>query len=169
VIYGGADADVLSGQTGDDILYGGSGNDHLDGNEHNDRLCGEAGIDHLDGGSGANTLSGGADRDTYILYNDGTPDKILDFDNGLDRFHIDASTFDGSASFTFFEVWSYPTFYGGSALFWPNVPVFEYVSTTGELWYLGDEYYDGAEVIAYLPKNMSWSPATIDTSDFYFI
>jgi len=61
-----------------------SGANILRGGEGDDRLNGGSRDDILDGRTGANRLRGGADRDTFIIQNDGETDTILDFQNGLD-------------------------------------------------------------------------------------
>ncbi|TSD84456.1 hypothetical protein FFK22_032535 [Mycobacterium sp. KBS0706] len=54
-LYGGDDADTVSGLAGDDALQGGAGDDVLNGGDGNDLLTGEQGSDRLNGGAGIDT------------------------------------------------------------------------------------------------------------------
>ncbi|MCB2076197.1 MAG: sulfatase-like hydrolase/transferase [Novosphingobium sp.] len=73
-IYGGLEADVISGMDGNDYLAGSEGDDTLDGGEGDDRLMGASGIDLLEGGPGNDTLEGGGGPDTL---NGGTGNDML--------------------------------------------------------------------------------------------
>jgi len=66
-LYGGDQADLINGQSGNDIIHGNGGNDYL---------YGYAGNDTLDGGSGADTMTGGIGNDTYIV--DNPSDSIVE-------------------------------------------------------------------------------------------
>ena len=57
-LAGGADNDILQGETGDDIIGGGAGDDLLYGADGKDVLSGNAGDDLLEGGNGADMLFG---------------------------------------------------------------------------------------------------------------
>lgn len=97
---GGFDGDdLLDGRRGNDILFGGKGNDRLiggagadklQGNAGRDLLKGGAGADELDGGRGADRMAGGGGADTFIFGASGR-DRILDFQNDIDRVQLDAS------------------------------------------------------------------------------
>lgn len=67
--------DVIKGRGGDDILLGRSGND---------RIVGGSGLDVLYDGDGRDKLKGGADKDAFVLRDDGDKDVILDYEDGLD-------------------------------------------------------------------------------------
>lgn len=69
-IYGGVNADTLSGAGGDDHINGGDGGDSIDGGD---------GADTIDGGAGADTLTGGAGAD-WFSGNGLSGDSIMDFD-----------------------------------------------------------------------------------------
>ena len=60
-IIGSAQADTLTGNTGDNIIRGLAGNDEINGG---------AGDDTLEGGGGDDALAGGDGADTYIYYYD---------------------------------------------------------------------------------------------------
>jgi Ca2+-binding RTX toxin-like protein len=86
--------DRLNGGPGNDILRGGEGNDTLLGLGGNDTLLGEAGNDTLNGGLGkdrlfgglnSDSLTGGQGHDRFALERGPGRDRILDFQNGLDR------------------------------------------------------------------------------------
>ena len=85
---GGEDDDYLDGSVGNDLIYGDKGDDTLLGGEGYDYLCGGEGDDFLDGGAGANYLCGEKGKDTFVLRIDGGGDRILDFDDGKDRFFL---------------------------------------------------------------------------------
>lgn len=83
--------DDVHGGAGDDTLYGGIGSDLLYGSDGSDILYGDAGNDVLMGGLGQDTLTGGAAADTFkVLSNhlDSYVDTITDFDT-LDGDAID--------------------------------------------------------------------------------
>ena len=95
-LYGGTEADSLSGDAGNDLLYGGDGNDSMAGGADNDTLYGDAGNDSqtadagddvLYGGAGNDTLDGGADNDQ--LYG-GDNDDVLYGGTGNDGLNGDA-------------------------------------------------------------------------------
>lgn len=97
VINGLAGNDTLDGGAGNDRLFGGTGNDSLLGGLGNDLLLGGDGADRLTGGAGNDTLNGGADND---LLRGGVgadrfqfdalsgADRIMDFEDGLDRIRL---------------------------------------------------------------------------------
>ncbi|MBO1352005.1 MAG: putative Ig domain-containing protein [Hormoscilla sp. GUM202] len=97
ILYGGSENDTLIGGNGNDTLYGGSendsligdaGNDILNGGDGIDTLIGGAGNDTLNGGDGIDTLIGGAGNDTFVLARDMGKDTIQDFEDGIDKIHI---------------------------------------------------------------------------------
>lgn len=83
---GNVGANVILGDTGDDVLWGLGGHDALDGGEGNNRLMGGAGFDTLRGGTGNDKIDGGSGADVvYVGYgNDtligGTGRDVIRFD-----------------------------------------------------------------------------------------
>jgi Ca2+-binding RTX toxin-like protein len=75
-------ADVVTGNGGDDAVNGGGGDDFLDGGDGDDSLNGEAGEDTLAGGSGDDTLDGEEGDDTL---DGGAGDDILLGGDGNDE------------------------------------------------------------------------------------
>ena len=80
-IYQDPDANLLSGESGDDRLHGASGADALDGGSGSDTLTGGAGADTLDAGaigspSGDDWLDGGVGAD-FLSALDGGADTLL--------------------------------------------------------------------------------------------
>jgi Ca2+-binding RTX toxin-like protein len=83
-LYGGAGANVLKGnggndnikgRAGDDKAYGGAGADALFGDDGNDYLQGDAGNDFLSAGAGADSLNGN-DGDDVFYSKDGNKDFL---------------------------------------------------------------------------------------------
>jgi Ca2+-binding RTX toxin-like protein len=72
VLFGGNGSDTINGNFGDDILWGGKGNDILNGGGGNDTLL---------GGTGNNTVTGGADKDDFVITDNGKT-IITDFMTG---------------------------------------------------------------------------------------
>ena len=105
-LQGGNDADVLQGDAGNDRLfgdagndtgYGGLGNDTLNGgagqdllfgDDGNDNLNGDAGNDEIHDGQGQDALTGGLGADHFVLEADGTKDRIIDFQDGIDTISL---------------------------------------------------------------------------------
>lgn len=96
---GGEGDDTLRGDVGDDTLAGGQGNDLLEGDDGADVLNGGAGADTLRGGAGNDTLSGGPGNDLlsggagadifqFLTFAAGEIDRILDFQDGVDRLRL---------------------------------------------------------------------------------
>ena len=79
---GDGERDNLKGREFGDILVGEGGND---------RLKGKAGHDRILDGEGKDLMWGGSGRDVFEFIEDGTKDKIQDFENGRDL--IDLSGF----------------------------------------------------------------------------
>lgn len=82
-LYGSTHADALTGDARDNQLYGNWGDDTLQGGGGRDLLVGGAGADVLQGGSGADTFQFAA-GDSPVS----GPDRILDFQRGLDRIDL---------------------------------------------------------------------------------
>lgn len=96
MLNGGAGADVLRGGSGNDGFFGGGGDDRIYGEAGTDTIYGDGGNDRIDGGSGDDVLRGGAGRDEFVLATGSGSDRILDFEDGLDR--IDLSHLTGISS-----------------------------------------------------------------------
>ena len=97
LIFGNLDQDVLTGGPGQDSLYGGRGDDWLRGADDDDFLAGDFGNDTLIGGAGSDRILIGAGRGS---------DFLLDFEDGIDQFVLEAPlttdqlTFQGSGNST---------------------------------------------------------------------
>ena len=97
-LFGNDGDDTFLGAWGDDILFGGNGNDRLGagsdedavyGGSGNDSLIGFEGNDLLQDGIGTDTLNGGDGADVFVLVTDGATDRIVDFQDGLDRIDLE--------------------------------------------------------------------------------
>ena len=74
---------------GEDVIHGGSGNDTIDGGVANDRIFGDAGSDLIIGGFQNDEMTGGAvDSDTFRFLVGSRADRILDFEDDVDRLEI---------------------------------------------------------------------------------
>lgn len=91
MLRGGKQDDTLFGNTGADTLHGEAGNDRLDGGAKADRLFGGAGKDTLIDGGGSDRLTGGAGADVFVLKQDRVTDRIMDFQDGVDRIDLDVN------------------------------------------------------------------------------
>ena len=78
-LHGREGDDILYGSTAADTLRGGKGLDVLDGYLGNDVLYGGQGDDFLDGNWGDDTLYGSRGDDTFVFYERGGKDTIVDF------------------------------------------------------------------------------------------
>ncbi|KLK93785.1 calcium-binding protein [Microvirga vignae] len=87
-LYGTTGVDAINGSGGNDKLYGRTGNDTLKGGTENDTLYGEGGRDVLDGGAGNDVLSGGLDGDTFRFVGSWGADKIVGFQDTIDRIDL---------------------------------------------------------------------------------
>lgn len=74
-LAGGALADTLFGQGGDDVITGGAGNDILGGRGGADTLFGDFGEDYMIGGDGTDLLDGGQGDDT--IYGEDGADTLI--------------------------------------------------------------------------------------------
>lgn len=84
-MLGGAGADTMVGGSGEDVMQGNDGDDFLRGGAGIDRLEGNAGKDRLNGEGGNDTLIGGAEADTYVFTANGGNDRVLGFQNNIDK------------------------------------------------------------------------------------
>ena len=162
-LYGGNGSDNLNGGAGNDLEIGGAGTDYLFGSDGDDTLIGGAGADFLDGSSGADIMSGGLDADLYRLHRDGSTDIIFDFDSG-DKIFISWTEFAVSETsqndFNVLLAFQSTNFHSHPPpLFYVNSPVYQYVSTTGELYYQNGGLDD---LIAVLPTGLT----TLTRDDF---
>ena len=80
-IFGGAGNDTLTGGAGDDLILGGAGDDDLRGG---------GGEDVIFDGDGADRMWGGAGADLFVFADDGRPDRVEDFQPGIDRLDLSA-------------------------------------------------------------------------------
>jgi Ca2+-binding RTX toxin-like protein len=80
-ILGGAGEDTLTGGGADDLLMGRAGDDALSGG---------GGDDILHDGAGSDRMRGGAGADVFVFESDGEPDRVEDFQPGLDRLDLSA-------------------------------------------------------------------------------
>jgi uncharacterized protein YkwD len=87
-LNGTAGADRINGRAGNDKIHAKTGNDTLLGESGNDWLYGESGRDILLGGAGNDVLSGGAHADTFRFSGKWASDKVLDFQDGIDRIDL---------------------------------------------------------------------------------
>lgn len=84
IIRGLAGGDALRGLAGADLLDGGGGNDVLAGGDGSDVLLGGAGNDKLRGGAGGDRMEGGIGNDVYVV--DDLLDQVIEADDaGRDR------------------------------------------------------------------------------------
>ncbi|MFF7706633.1 M10 family metallopeptidase C-terminal domain-containing protein [Pseudomonas sp. NPDC007930] len=90
-LSGGAEANSLYGDWGNDYLSGGAGNDTLDGNAGDDVLVGGLGADTLTGGAGSDRFVFQSSADSYV----GSADVITDFTVGVDTLDVAALGFTG--------------------------------------------------------------------------
>jgi Ca2+-binding RTX toxin-like protein len=67
---------------------GTAGRDQITGGSGSDRISGGAGDDILVDGAGSDTLTGGSGADIFVLTADGQPDRITDFERGIDRLDL---------------------------------------------------------------------------------
>jgi Ca2+-binding RTX toxin-like protein len=83
LLLGASGADRLSGLGGIDVLVGATGADTVLGGAGKDGISGDSGDDRLDGGGGRDVIHGGGDRDTVI---GGLGADVLDGGRHADRF-----------------------------------------------------------------------------------
>jgi Ca2+-binding RTX toxin-like protein len=104
-LYGFVGTDALYGGDGVDRLDGGIGNDFLYGGDGADVMLGTAGSDALEGGGGNDLLNGGADADFffYDIASNFGQDRIIGFQNNIDKVYLVGTGFD-FADFAEFEV-----------------------------------------------------------------
>jgi len=89
-VFAGFGNDIVDGGAGDDVMAGESGNDTMDGGLGADVVNGLAGNDRVTGGQGDNLVLGGTEADVFHNIVGGI-DRILDFQQGIDRIELDSS------------------------------------------------------------------------------
>jgi Ca2+-binding RTX toxin-like protein len=87
-LQGYAGNDTMRGNAGGDSLDGGAGDDILSGGTGNDNLYGRTGRDVLAGGAGNDALWGGGNADVFQFRGNWGADKIVGFQNGLDKLDL---------------------------------------------------------------------------------
>ncbi len=89
-IHGRAGNDVIGAGDQADIVFGDEGNDFIGGGNGSDTLLGGAGADTLNGGRSNDDMRGGVGADTFVFleFRAGERDRILDFQDGLDRLRL---------------------------------------------------------------------------------
>ncbi|WP_069299324.1 M10 family metallopeptidase [Neptunicoccus sediminis] len=95
LLAGGDSRDKLKGGNGNDTLDGNAGRDNLLGGRGRDALNGGAGNDKLSGDKGKDLLTGNGGKDTFIFADKGGKDRVLDFQDDVDRLkfdHVEASS-----------------------------------------------------------------------------
>ena len=92
-IIGGQGGQTLTGTGADDLIVGGSGNDIL---------IATGGDNILVDGPGQDILRGGPGADIFVFVNDGVPDRVENFQVGIDR--LDLSAFPGLYSMSDLKV-----------------------------------------------------------------
>ncbi|MBI5275029.1 MAG: hypothetical protein HY854_01080 [Burkholderiales bacterium] len=99
--FGNTEANIITGNVGNNVLDGGAGADTLYGGDGNDMLKGGAGADRLDGGTGNDTYRWKAGTES----NGAGTDTIYGFASGTDKLDVSAfdanSTLAGRQSFTY--------------------------------------------------------------------
>lgn len=86
-IVGSSGSETIDGREGGDVLLGNAGNDILHGGDPGDFLAGDGG-DRLDGGPGDDLLNGGAGPDVYVFAPGYGADRVVWFEDGLDRLDL---------------------------------------------------------------------------------
>jgi Ca2+-binding RTX toxin-like protein len=103
-VEAGSGDDTLDGGTGDDILNARAGNDVVDGGAGADVLRGHEGADSLDGGAGNDILVGGDDADRFVFEGANGADRVVDFQDGVDRIDLTAYAVNDVGDFTVAQV-----------------------------------------------------------------
>src|SRR5919106_3277237 len=94
-LIGGAAADDLHGNGGNDFLQGGDGADTVLGDAGNDTLSGNGGNDWVRGGTGNDQVAGGGGQDTFAFHDfgAGNADTLTDFAGNWDAMGLDLNAF----------------------------------------------------------------------------
>ena len=92
-LYGEGQNDTLHGGLNNDVLWGGTGNDTLYGDDQNDDLHGGLNDDTLIGGKGSDRLWGDGQKDTFVYRPGFGTDKVMDFQNNVDKIDLQSWNF----------------------------------------------------------------------------
>ncbi|MEL6233867.1 MAG: calcium-binding protein [Pseudomonadota bacterium] len=92
-LRGGLGNDVVSGDSGNDVVKGNGGNDNLYGGGGNDKVKGNSGNDLIVDGTGADIMGGGTGADIFDLVVDTDLDKIVAFEDNIDKIKLDGFSF----------------------------------------------------------------------------
>lgn len=154
IIIGNSADNVLRGMAGADKLTGNGGDDTLLGGADADLLYGNAGNDRLDGGAGQDKLTGGTGADVFVFsFASDTPrsksDKILEFQSGVDK--IDLSAIDADTTITGDQAFVFGRSAAGAASLWMS---------SGYVY--GDTNNDGTADLAI------YVPGAVGPTDFLF-
>jgi Ca2+-binding RTX toxin-like protein len=84
-LHGGSESDNVIGAAGADAMDGGAGDDGLFAGLDNDVLVGNLGADSLAGEQGDDRLTGGEGADRFDFTTRGGKDRVVDFEDGIDR------------------------------------------------------------------------------------
>ncbi len=84
-VLGGDEDDTIFGVGGADFLDGGAGDDRFLAGSENDTVSGGLGADSLSGEGGDDRLTGGGDGDFFYFTTGGGKDRVVDFEDGIDR------------------------------------------------------------------------------------
>ena len=100
--FGGAGADTVYGNFGNDELNGGADADFLFGGQDDDTLIGGTGDDSLFGNRDDDLMSGGAGSDQFLWHGlTGGNDTVSDFSFGVDSFHVGGGLSDSDLNWSF--------------------------------------------------------------------
>ena len=102
-LFGSVGANTIKGGAGNDYIDGRAGADYLEGNMGNDTIFGGIGNDVINGGPGADVLYGGVGADVFVFGRDSGRDRIMDFQDTVDRIQLTNSA-QNFADLTIFAV-----------------------------------------------------------------
>ncbi len=161
-LIGGAAADEVNGNGGNDFLQGGDGIDTVVGGAGNDTMSGNGGNDWVRGGTGNDQVSGGSGQDSFAFADFGAAnaDTLVDFDGGWDNLQLDASAFTALGANGRFASGD-ARFFAGAAAHDADDRII-YNQATGQLWYDADGNGAGtAQLIATLSNRSAMSATDI--------
>ncbi|MEM9049919.1 MAG: calcium-binding protein [Pseudomonadota bacterium] len=92
-LRGGLGNDTVLGDSGNDIVKGNGGNDFLYGGTGNDKIKGNSGNDWIFDGTGADLMAGGTGADWFDLSVDTDLDRIVGFEDNVDKIKLDGFAF----------------------------------------------------------------------------
>lgn len=107
ILNGDGGADLIFGNNGADTIDGGAGSDSLNGGALNDEINGGTGNDTLNGTTGDDRLTGGTGSDVFFFRaNNGTFDRIFDFEDGTDLIQFNIGSVNDISDLTLTDVFS---------------------------------------------------------------